>query len=132
MTTGRINQVTIVRRGWPTARISGRKRCLVTRYGGYLKGTAPPAARPAGPDLPRAASTFPLSIPQSAVGGYRSDLSDVEYRLSAPRGDRDPEVQLFSVPRGRVSPDARSRCSNLPTAHRAHPAALRDESLAPY
>jgi len=24
-----------------------------------------------------------------------------------------------------------SRYSNLPTAHRAHPAALRDESLAP-
>jgi hypothetical protein len=24
-----------------------------------------------------------------------------------------------------------SRFSNLPTAHRAHPAALRDESLAP-
>jgi len=24
-----------------------------------------------------------------------------------------------------------SRCSNLPTAHRAHPAALKDESLAP-
>jgi hypothetical protein len=105
MTTGRINQVTIVRRGWPTARVSGRKSCLVTGTAG-LEGTAPPAARPAGPDLPRAASTFPLSIPQSAVGGYGSALASVEYRLSAPRGDRVPEVQLFSVPRGRVSPDA--------------------------
>src|ERR1700709_2926506 len=105
MTTGRINQVTIVRRGWPTARVSGRKSCLVTGTAG-LEEPAPPAARPAGPDLPRAASTFPLSIPQSAVGGYGSALSSAEYRLSAPRGDRGPEGQLFSVPRGRVSPDA--------------------------
>jgi hypothetical protein len=71
-----------------------------------LTGTAPAAARPAGPDVPWQASTFPLSIPQSAVGGYGDVLSAAEYRLSAPRGDRDPEVQLFSVPRGRVSPDA--------------------------
>jgi hypothetical protein len=71
-----------------------------------VTGAAPAPARPAGPDLPGRASTFPLSIPQSAVGRYGNVLSGVEYRLSAPRGDRDPEVQLFSVPRGRVSPDA--------------------------
>jgi len=105
MTTGRINQVTIVRRGWPTARISGRKSCLATGQRTFA-GTAPAAARPAGPDLPRKASTFPLSIPQSAVGRYSTAREGEEYRLSAPRGDRGPEVQLFSVPRGRVSPDA--------------------------
>jgi hypothetical protein len=71
-----------------------------------LTGAAPAAARPAGPDAPRQASTFPLSIPQGAVGGYGYVLPAVEYRLSAPRGDPCPEVQLFSVPRGRVSPDA--------------------------
>ena len=71
-----------------------------------MTGAAPTAARPAGPGSPRQASTFPLSIPQSAVGRHGSDLSEAEYRLSAPRGGRGPEVQLFSVPRGRVSPDA--------------------------
>jgi len=42
MTTGRINQVTIVRRGWPTARISGRKSCLVTGKRTFWRVPRPP------------------------------------------------------------------------------------------
>ena len=132
MTTGRINQVTIVRRGWPTARVSGRKRCLVTSTAGLLTGTAPTAARPAGPDLPRAASTFPLSISQSAVSRYGSALTSV--RVPPQRPKRRPRSQRFSYsasPAGGYLPMLFGRCSNLPTAHRAHPAAFRDESLAP-
>lgn len=82
--------------------------------------------------MPRRASTFPLSIPHGAVGRYGNVLSGVEYRLSARGEAAHPEVQLFSVPReGGYLPMLFSRYSNLPTAHRAHPSALRDESPAP-
>jgi hypothetical protein len=33
----------------------------------------------------------------AAVDGYGSVLTSVEYHLSAPRGDRGPEVQLFTA-----------------------------------
>jgi hypothetical protein len=101
------------------------------RLADLLTGAAPTSARPAGPDTPRQASTFPLSIPQSAVGRHGNTLSGVEYRLSAPRGDPTQRFSYSASPEGGYLPMLFSRYSNLPTAHRAHPAALRDESLAP-
>ena len=61
MTTGRINQVTIVRRGWPPARVSALERCKLLDGAGE---GAPAAAPSAGPLAPWWAFRFPpLSSP---------------------------------------------------------------------
>lgn len=106
MTTGRINQVTIVRRGWPSTLSFRVEEIFSYRYSGPIRYRATTQQGLAGPDLPGEASTFPLSIPQSAVDAYKNSLTGVKYGLSAPRGGHYPKVQLFSVPRGWVSPDA--------------------------
>ena len=43
MTTGRINQVTIVRRGWPPARASRAGEISKLLVGTYLRAGAPPS-----------------------------------------------------------------------------------------
>jgi len=58
MTTGRINQVTIVRRLRPTARVSGRKSSLGYWVGGREARVAALLARRA-PVLQRVTSAFP-------------------------------------------------------------------------
>lgn len=59
MTTGRINQVTIVRWGdQPTARISEQPRYLVTGTGAEAREVALLARRE--PGVPRTSSAFPF------------------------------------------------------------------------
>ena len=66
MTTGRINQVTIVRRGWPTGAVFHAPERLSKLLGGTREGAArrevPPAGGREGP--PCGKSAFPLSVPQ--------------------------------------------------------------------
>jgi hypothetical protein len=94
MTTGRINQVTIVCRGWPTGpcgpeEISHRKR-----------READARALGAGPLAPSHHSTFPLYISQSAV------RSAFRHCLHAPRGDLSNRQgpKLSRIPSGRFLP----------------------------
>jgi len=101
MTTGRINQVTIVRRLGPTARVSGRKSSL-----GYWEAGARPAwpHRWSGcaPGLQRVTSAFPSWIPQSAVGGReRGAIAPRSRRLSAPRGGPTGRFSRAASPTGR-------------------------------
>jgi hypothetical protein len=77
MTTGRINQVTIVRLGCrPTARFTGRKRYLVTWTGGHgaraprsSPGTVAVARRWAHPLSP---SEFPRALSAGGSGALRA------------------------------------------------------------
>src|SRR3954463_15151860 len=106
MTTGRINQVTIVRWGdQPTARVSGQSRYLVTGTGAEARGVALLARRE--PGLPRTPSAFPFLISQSSVG--RSDRAPrrLTHRLRAPRGGPARRVcanahQLAGTPGGYI------------------------------
>src|SRR6185437_1575538 len=112
MTTGRINQVTIVRRGWPTARISGRKSCLATgrrsaRRGSERTGAAPTAGSPALPGLAAEGIHLPpLDFPERR---RRVRERPLERRVPPKRPKRRPRPggsAVLSVPSGRVSPDA--------------------------
>ena len=89
MTTGRINQVTIVRRrDRPTARFTGQKRSLVTVVS-ELESPRGGAARPAGRQAGRSApSAFPFRIPQSAVGWREGGAEE------------RPEHAAYAAPRG--------------------------------
>jgi hypothetical protein len=62
------------------------------------------AASPAGPG-PRSGFRFPLLIPQGAVGGHLSENNGVAYAPQVKTSGL--KVQLFSVPKRRVSPVAR-------------------------
>ena len=71
MTTGRINQVTIVRQGLATpADFTAGENFLVTVV---RHGAAPSQPSPAGP-VQRSGFRFPLLIPQEAVGGHLSEI----------------------------------------------------------
>lgn len=66
-------------------------------------GSAPPAAAPAAwPQEPQLASAIPFQVPQGAVGWAHASPAGLvtECRLGAPRGDRSPGFQLFSVHQG--------------------------------
>jgi hypothetical protein len=87
-----------VRRGWPTARISGRKRYLVTGTAGLFRYRSPPqhvrqgqTYRGEGIHLP------PLGFPERRRQ-VQNTLTGVEYRLSAPRGDRGPKGSAIQRP----------------------------------
>lgn len=66
-------------------------------------GSAPPGAAPAAwPQEPQLASAIPFQVPQGAVGWAQVSPAGLmtECRLGAPRGDRFPRLQLFSVHQG--------------------------------
>lgn len=80
MTTGRINQVTIVNANkgplWRLPLVAQRKRFFVTVVMALSPegprgptGSAPPGAAPAAwPQEPQLASAIPFQVPQGAVG----------------------------------------------------------------
>lgn len=66
-------------------------------------GSAPPEAAPAAwPQEPQLASAIPFQVSQGAVGWAQVSPAGLmtECRLGAPRGDRFPRRQLFSVHQG--------------------------------
>lgn len=126
MTTGRINQVTIVRRGWPTAHISGQKSYLVT--GIAITGTAAASSTTGRTGRvarrhPPPPSSFPRAL--SVYTPFHNKLRKV-YHLGTPRGDHGREIQQMQLDQSQgISRSIFSRCSNLPLTHRAQHSALR-------
>ena len=121
MTTGRINQVTIVCRGWPTGALFQRRREF--QVTGWR-----PRARPLKrywPGLQRRVgqSAFPLSVPQGVLPPHRCPGG--RCGLGAPGGGLSAQLLPLRCPPRVVA----SRCSGFrrdqrPAIHRAHPAAV--------
>jgi hypothetical protein len=75
MTTGRINQVTIVRRGWPPAHVSAPERCYKLLVGAPRWGAPLRSGRRLGAVGRRGRqSAFPLFVPQGTRRPHRSTL----------------------------------------------------------
>ena len=85
MTTGRINQVTIVRRGWPPPPRGGGE--LVTAYTTGVVGVPAVEARPVAPG--DAFRFSPLRFPRTLVRHARPHLRG-RRGLQVPRGDLRP------------------------------------------
>ena len=93
MTTGRINQVTIVRRLRPTARVSGRKSSLGYWVGGR-GGPRGPAARPARAGLAAGHICFPLlNSPERRRRARAGSVRAPESPPKRPKRRPDREVQ---------------------------------------
>ncbi|KAI9896034.1 hypothetical protein N3K66_008934 [Trichothecium roseum] len=88
MTTGRINQVTIVRRGWPSGALGRRRDCPSYWWAPARWLGAPPAAPSARPWAPLAAIRFPLSAPQGTRPPQQSRCG--RCGLGAPGGGPAP------------------------------------------
>jgi hypothetical protein len=120
MTTGRINQVTIVRRGWPLAGPKARRREF------QVTGRRPLGARPRGcpgsvPWAPVAASAFPLFVPQSSLSPRRPPWGSA---ARAPQEeDSPPCLCCYSVVTAWLPPVAQCNSGQRPVIHRAHPSA---------
>lgn len=101
-------------------------RDISYRYGGPVRRvTAPHAGCPASQGLPRGTSTSPLSIPQAR--GRRVRDRPVGRQVPPMRPKRRPRHQRFGYsasPLGGCLLLLSDRSSNLPAAHRAHPAPL--------
>jgi hypothetical protein len=83
----------------------------------------PQDGRSARPKAPWKASAFPRSIPQSAPSAALCPRGGCV--AWGPREEKlTPRLQLFSVHRGRFSPDAQCKYSQRPFIHRAHPSGL--------
>jgi hypothetical protein len=68
-------------------------------YGGPFQVPQPLPARPAGPDLPEKGIYLPpLSSPGRRRQVQDSQVTGFEYRLGAPRGDRDSTVPAIQRP----------------------------------
>ena len=105
---------------------------LSYRYGGPFQVPHPSPARPAWPDVPEKG----IHLPPLGSPERRQQVQERPRGCRVPpkHPKRRPRSQRFSYsasPKGGYLPMLFSRCSNLPTAHRAHPAALRDGSQAP-
>ena len=93
MTTGRINQVTIVRRG-----TANRPYFRAEEFSSYWAGGAASAPRGTrgssgcGPISPRTTSAFPFYIPQSAVG-WRAEVRLNAHRTPPKRPKRRPKLE---------------------------------------
>ena len=102
MTTGRINQVTIVRRGWPSGALGRRRDCPSYWWAPARWLGAPPAAPSARPWAPLAAIRFPpLSSP-----GHPSAAAVPLWALwlRGPRWRTSPGSFRHGVVRGRWLP----------------------------
>lgn len=124
MTTGRINQVTIVRRGWPPARLSAPERCSK-----LLVGTRGCAARSTIGRANSATGGSPLSpseFPRASV--HRTAPANGPCGLGAPGGGRSAGLlPLRCQPSRGYLPLLGDRFSQRPSFHRAHPTAAGDE-----
>ena len=112
MTTGRINQVTIVRRGWPPAPVRAPER--FPSYWWRHEG-APLTAPSARPTAPRSAVRFP---PLSSPGHPSTALNPRgSCGLGAPGGGRSAQLQPLRCPLHEVT----SRCSVVDLARGQSP-----------
>ena len=117
MTTGRINQVTIVRRGWPTGAAGGAGEMQVT-------GGRPLGARRAQ-RLRRVAGCAAGGNPLSPSSFPRASVRRAAAWLGRPgrRTQRAASTMAVSAARGcPLSLCGRTR--QRPVAHRTHPAAV--------
>ena len=124
MTTGRINQVTIVCRGWPPAHLSAPER-----FSKLLVGApegAPLAASSAGPTAPRTAIRFPPLSSPGHPSAAPHPLWAVWLRRPRRRTQRGASTIAVSATRGYL-PMLSGRSSQRPVTHRAHPAAAGGE-----
>ena len=131
MTTGRINQVTIVRRGRPTARITGQKSSLVTGSGAVRPTVR--AARPGEGRACRGAHPFsPSEFPRAPSAGGRGAQSTPNTPPKRPKRRPSQEVRPRSgFPNWAVPPAAFGKSGQRPGAHIAQPSAHMGYSLAP-
>src|SRR6478735_3860865 len=92
MTTGRINQVTIVRRGWPPAHVSAPERCYKLLVGAPRWGAPLRSGRRLSAVGRRGRqSAFPLFVPQGTRRPHRSTLWVVWPRVPRRRTRRRRE-----------------------------------------
>jgi hypothetical protein len=102
-----------VRRGWPTARISGRKRYLVTRRRTFSWVPRPPQRVRQGQTCRGGHPPSPSQFPRARSAGTMTPLRGSGYRLGAPRGDRGPSGSAIQRPqRAGIS-----RCSSVGVAN---------------
>ena len=104
MTTGRINQVTIVCRGWPTGAVRHRRDFQVT---GWRPKTRPPERCRLGLQRRVGQSAFPLQVPQGVRPPHRSLHSEGVCGLGAPGGGLSAQFLPLRYPLRVVA----SRCS---------------------
>ena len=120
MTTGRINQVTIVRRGWPPAlaRSAGE---LVTEWRSRERAGHSAVGRAAS-----AAHGNPPSPSQFPRASFHHTGHWVSVRLGRPRrrAQRPASTMAVSAARGDL-PLLSGRFSHRPAIHRTHPAPAR-------
>ena len=133
MTTGRINQVTIVRRGRPTARIAGWKSSLVTVVGGAREAHREAAQLVRQGRSRRGPHPLPPSgFPRAPSAGGRETRSIPRAPPKRPKRrpclKARPETGFASW---RVPPVAFGKSGQRPGAHIAHPATHMGYSLAP-
>jgi hypothetical protein len=128
MTTGRINQVTIVRRGWPPAHVSAPERCYKLLDG--ARGVSHERAVPRWPSArrlrpPGAAICFPpLRSPGHPSARHLARREGGWCGLGAPGGGPVAQFLPFGVHcTGAVSRCSGGRTCQRPVTHRAHPSA---------
>ena len=102
MTTGRINQITIVRQGWPTAHFQGGRDQL-------LGGIRPDRPSFRGPDLLHRPLYFRLG--RSYRGRYPLFPSKFLRAASASTGELWAREYRLTAPRGAPSPPGAAECS---------------------
>jgi hypothetical protein len=138
MTTGRINQVTILKPGVANDARGRRRVFQVTGRAPREKlidrprQTAPCSASAWTPDLPLGASCFPLSVPQGPVGTEYQEYHSGRPHVGASGGDLCPALP---APKRGQRQDGDSCCSAIwcsqrPTTHRTHPGALKRRAFS--
>ena len=115
MTTGRINQVTIVRRGWPTGAARAPERCQVT--GGACVRRAAHSAPGRWPGARWRQSAFPLFVPRASL--RRRTAVAVAW---APQEEDSAAASTIRRPRAGFPPLLSDGARQRPVAHRTHPA----------
>jgi hypothetical protein len=122
MTTGRINQVTIVRRGWPTGAAGGAGE-MFKLLGGACERRAAHSASGGWPGAPLAAIRFP---PLRSPGHPSAALRPLwAVWLGRPRRRTQRAASTMAVSAARGCPLLLcGRTCQRPVAHRTHPAAV--------
>ena len=124
MTTGRINQVTIVHRAKrPTARVSGQKRCQVTGKGTEAQGPRrwPGLCQARGWFLLLSSPEFPRA---PSAGETRSPKRPDTPPKSPKRRPCRKVLRVARSPAGRYPRWLCYRAGQRPCTHRAQPSAL--------
>ncbi len=137
MTTGRINQVTIVRQGLADRPCFRAEEIFSYRSSGPLQERAPRQEQRARRGPRERRSWHPLTpskFPRALSAGHgQAGLLRCRCRLGAPRGDLRPEGSAIQRPPagGYLLLLVFSRFGDPPVTHRAHPAAPKVGLPAP-